>query len=173
MEKEYVSLEVFAKRYGIKPKTIIKRKDIPFTTKKIDGIFTVEEGERYPYDKKHLKNLHNKPDSYLRYQILKATSLRRYIDHNMLGIEEYLFDLFIDFLMENGFFEIYPVGNAKGANAYRATELGESFINEYEKVKNDEKFDKLERLFGIIIEKTAKGITTALIENINKNHLLV
>ena len=164
----YLLLDDFAFFYGIKKETILKKDNLPFSIYEFDNKFYIKKGNRSPYDKKHLNKIETKPDIYLKYSILKSTSLRRYIDNFMLKIEEEKFLFLIKILVEEGLLMKNDYGLNIGANAYDITIQGEIFINKYKNVKNDKFFKKLDSLFSEITTSVSKGITSALLEKVLK-----
>lgn len=163
----YITLEEFVHNNGVKPETVLKLRHKAIEIIKIEDKLYVQKGTRYPYDGKHLRNISIKPESFKKISILKATSIRRYIDHSMLCVQHEVFTSFIAYLLKLNLIKFEGLGNKDGANLYSITDAGEEFISKYEEKQKDKKYKYLEKLFAQLSYNVYKGITEVIINNKN------
>lgn len=120
---KHMTMEEFANIYGVKEKTIIdrhKKKAIPGITLE-NGGYRVADGTRYPCHKNSISTA----DRTTRiHSLLKAINKYRYIDAEMLRVEEQSFQLMLEELEENGYIQRNNTGNDYGANGYDCTLRG-------------------------------------------------
>ena len=164
----YITLEEFAHNSGVKIETVLKLKHKAINIITLDNNLYVQKGARYPYAGKHLRNICIKPDSFKKILILRATAIRKYVDHSMLCVEHEVFTDFIDYLLQFNLIKFEGLGNKYGANLYSITETGEEFISKYDEKKRDKNFIYLEKLFAQLSYNVSKGISEVIINNLNK-----
>lgn len=114
----FVTVEKFAERYDLTPKTIKKNIDkIPGALKN-DGKYIIPDSARYPY------NLgRSKLDTRTKrvYALLKATDEFRYIDCEMLKISKNSFDTLVNELVEKKIIKKNGSNDQHGLNSYDVT----------------------------------------------------
>ena len=121
----YISIDKFAERYSVNVKTVQKRYKEIHVVEKHEGEFRVLEGSRYPLPIGRYK-IDNAEDK--RYALLKAISLFRYVDADMLNIPEQSFNLMVGALLDAGLIIENNIGNTYGANAYDCTPAGDEIL---------------------------------------------
>jgi hypothetical protein len=116
--KNYLKIEEFAKMYGVKSETVIRRRnDIP-GIEKIDNEWYALEGTRYPLKIKAFKIVSDY-DRY--YVLLRAIDEHKYISCEMLGIYQNEFDYMITCLLRLKYIYQNDSANSYGANRYTCT----------------------------------------------------
>lgn len=84
------------------------------------GKWTIPDGTRFPYDRRHLA----KTSKDKRYHLLKAIDLYQYIDADMIQLPQESFDVLLSDLITAGLIQENGSTNSYGANKYDCTPKG-------------------------------------------------
>lgn len=157
---DHSELVALAQRSGVKVETIVKRHKktaIPGIMI-IDNRYRVMEGTRYPYSMsgKKIKASSEKKRFYL----FEAISLHRYIDAEMLGVEQREFDRYIEEFLQKRLIQRMNWENQYGANGYITTPRGDQVFT----VDKNEQMLELARIMGTAVG-TAIGTAAGAIQN--------
>ena len=127
MAIRFISIEEFSEICGEKVNTIKKRyKEIPGIVK-TGNTYQVQEGTRYPVDKRRIR-IRTGGREAKAYYLLRTISEEKYIASDNLGLYQEQFDrllteLFISELIQNN-----ELGNEFGANSYDITPKGSAVL---------------------------------------------
>lgn len=122
MDKDYIELSQFAKKVKRSESTIKRRcAEMPII-KKENNKFLVLKGTRYPLKIRSYKQI---TDDFDRRRILlKAISEEKYIDCDMLGVYQEIFENYLRDLLNANLIYKNSLPNFYGANAYNCTDKG-------------------------------------------------
>ncbi len=124
---DYVSIDTFAKRYGLKSNTVKKNIDKVVGAYYKDGVYYIPDSCRYPYN---LKNIKFKSRNDRKYVILRATSENKFVDNNTVGVSKKSFDLMIGELIRDQLLQYNGTNDKNGANSYDVTDYADRVIKE-------------------------------------------
>lgn len=130
-----ISIEQFVQNSGYKESTIFKNRNKIPGLKYIDGEYIIIKGTRYPYNlgANKLKDAADR-----RYCLLDAISKFKYIDSDMLRLEQEQFEEILKELLDADLIKENHLGNKYGANAYDSTPKGDRVLENKRKEAKQE-----------------------------------
>lgn len=155
----YISLSEFARTYGVKESTVLKRlKEIPGAVVLEDKTIVFIQGTRYPSARRKVFSPNDSVGS-----ILDALNKNRYIGHLNLGMDLNGFRFLLSELEIKGYIIANGSENTFGANGYSITLEGNELLKD---IKHRRVMCRIEEAGAIIkhliVSPIAEAIANAL-----------